>query len=75
MQAEVISQEFLAIAPAELEIVLAKLLIEEPAERIEQTAGEIGLGGLVGRGGLRLSARRRDEMAAIDLGISGGNKV
>jgi hypothetical protein len=40
MQREMRAQEPLAIAPAELEIVFAKLLVEEAAERVERAAGE-----------------------------------
>src|SRR5262245_18817934 len=75
VQTEVIFQEFLAIAPAELEIVFTELLVEETAEGVKQAAGEIGVRNLARRDRLRLLARRRNEKAAIDLGISGGNEI
>ena len=38
MQDEMLAQEPLAIATAELEIVLAKLLVEKPAEGLQKAA-------------------------------------
>src|SRR5262245_21713128 len=70
MQYEVPAQELLAIAPAELEIVLAELLVEEAAKRIEGAAGKRGLLAVY----LPVTLGR-DEIAAVHIGVGCGDQV
>ena len=66
MQSEMRAQKPLAIAPAELEIVLAKLLVEEAAERVERAAGERR------RAAVPLG---RNQIAAVNGGIRGSDEI